>query len=56
MARSQKWPEKLSVKEIAIRAAALPKERGCRMVVFTQGTEPVIVIHNDGKAHTLSYK
>ncbi|XP_022657654.1 adenosine kinase-like [Varroa destructor] len=48
LARSQKWPDQLTVKEIAKRAAALPKEQGSRIVVFTQGSKPVIVMHKDG--------
>ncbi|OQR71584.1 adenosine kinase-like [Tropilaelaps mercedesae] len=56
LACSQKWPETLSIKDIARKAAFLPKERGKRMVIFTQGTDPVIVVQQDGSVQEYPVK
>ncbi|XP_018496463.1 adenosine kinase [Galendromus occidentalis] len=45
LAKAQGWPSDCT-KEIAKRAEKLPKESGSRLVVFTQGCDPVIVIQN----------
>eukprot|EP00192_Tetraselmis_astigmatica_P011213 CAMPEP_0117654556 /NCGR_PEP_ID=MMETSP0804-20121206/3807_1 /TAXON_ID=1074897 /ORGANISM="Tetraselmis astigmatica, Strain CCMP880" /LENGTH=357 /DNA_ID=CAMNT_0005460845 /DNA_START=431 /DNA_END=1504 /DNA_ORIENTATION=- len=46
-AKTEGW-ETEDVKEIAEKIAAMPKSNGsrCRTVVFTQGLDPTVVVHN----------